>query len=39
MTERPSRLRHEMVRFFFSGEGLASIIENWDMVAAWKKTN
>jgi hypothetical protein len=34
MTERPSRLRHEMVRFFLSGEGRASIMEKWDMLVA-----
>jgi hypothetical protein len=31
MTERPSRLRHEIDRVFLPGTGLASIMEKWDM--------
>jgi hypothetical protein len=34
MTERPSRLRHEIDRVFLPGTGLASIMEKWDMVTA-----
>jgi hypothetical protein len=34
MTERPSRLRHEIDRVFLPGTGLASIMEKWDMGAA-----
>jgi hypothetical protein len=34
MTERPSRLRHEIDRLFLPGKGRASIMEKWDMRAA-----
>jgi hypothetical protein len=34
MTERPSRLRHEIDRVFLPGTGLASIMEKWDMGTA-----